>query len=138
MLIHGPNLNMLGKRDPEIYGSSSLSDIEAKFSQKFNDDFEVFCFQSNHEGNLIDLIHRAFNEDFYGLVINAGAFTHYAYAIRDALEIFQNKKVEIHISNIYEREEFRRTSVISEVVDHVIVGKGIDGYSFAADFIISG
>lgn len=128
LLINGPNLNMLGHRDPEHYGRFTLADVE-KLSREtaMKDGFQMDSFHSNHEGDLIDRIQQAI--DVYdGILINAGALTHYSYALRDAIELFTGPVLEIHISNIMEREEFRRISVISAVCAAQVMGLGLDSY----------
>ena len=135
LLINGPNLNMLGRRDPGQYGQFTLKDVEEltrKTAERFG--CQVDCYQSNHEGELIDRIQASLNS-FDGLLINAGAFTHYSYALRDALELCSFPVVEIHISDIKQREPFRRISVIESVCDCQIAGHGINSYRLAAEFI---
>lgn len=131
LLINGPNLNRLGKREPHIYGSDTLNDLEQQltsFAAKY--EAELACFQSNHEGEIIDQIHAA--EGMYdGIVLNAGAFTHYSYAIRDAIASVNVPVVEVHISNIHAREPFRHVSVIAPVTVGQIVGLGFTGYRLA-------
>ncbi len=138
MIIHvvnGPNLNMLGKRDPSIYGSFSYDRIIDKI-KKWAETKEVILdfFQSNHEGEIIDYIQNLPETD--GIVINPGAFTHYSYAIHDALETFKGPKVEIHISNIFKREEFRSKSVISRACDGIISGLGWYGYILGIEYVM--
>lgn len=131
LVINGPNLNRLGVREPGIYGSSTLTDLEKDlltFAEKVN--CEVTCFQSNHEGDLIDAIHEA-DEQFNGIVINPGAFTHYSYAIRDAIAGISIPVIEVHISNVHAREEFRHTSVTAPVTAGQIIGLGFKGYELA-------
>jgi 3-dehydroquinate dehydratase-2 len=131
LVLNGPNLNRLGKREPSIYGTTSLADLESKliaFGKKHQ--IEVSSYQSNHEGALIDQIHLA-EETYKGIVLNAGAFTHYSYAIRDAIASVSLPVVEVHISNIHAREEFRHQSVISPVVVGQIAGVGPKGYELA-------
>ncbi|UJF31269.1 type II 3-dehydroquinate dehydratase [Paenibacillus hexagrammi] len=128
LVINGPNLNMLGVREPGIYGSLSLASIIDGLNELAPSlDMELECFQSNHEGAIIDKIHEAFGMK-HGILINPGAFTHYSYAIRDALAAVQLPCVEVHISNIHKREEFRHHSVIAPVVIGQICGLGAHGY----------
>lgn len=135
-LINGPNLNMLGIRDQKIYGKNTLLDLEKYVSDYANkNNFECVCFQSNHEGDIIDLIQKS-RKDSFGIIINAGAYTHYSYAIRDAIECSCRYCIEVHISNILEREDFRKTSVISSVCSKTIMGKGFDSYIEAVDYLI--
>ncbi len=138
MIIHvvnGPNLNMLGKRDPEIYGSFSYDQIIDRI-KKWAETKDVILdfFQSNHEGEIIDYIQNLSETD--GIVINPGAFAHYSYAIHDALETFKGPKVEVHISNIFKREEFRSKSVISRACDGIISGLGWYGYILGIEYVM--
>ena len=129
-IINGPNLNMLGKREQEIYGNITLNELEkicADEAKKL--DFNIYFFQSNSEAEIIGEIHKS--PDYHGLIINAGAFTHTSIAIHDALKILQIPKIEVHISNIYNREEFRKKSFISPAVNGIIAGFGIDVYIIA-------
>ena len=129
LLIHGPNLNLLGKRSPEIYGSSGLDEINARMHGIAEEGgAELRMFQSNSEGALIDAIHDAANWAD-GIVINPGAYAHYSYAIRDALASIPLPAIEVHLSNIYAREEFRQHSVISPVVVGCISGLGWRSYA---------
>lgn len=131
LILNGPNLNLLHKRDPEIYGHSSFSKIEhdcEKIAKEL--EVEVEFRQSNSEGEIVDIIQFAL-ENYDGIIINAAAYTHTSVAIRDALEMFDKPKIELHISNIYKREEFRHHSFLSDVVDAVICGLGAHGYSIA-------
>lgn len=127
LIVNGPNLNLLGTREPEIYGSISmencLENIKSEFSYH-----EINFYQSNIEGELINRLQK---DDFDALVINPGAFTHYSYAIADCLKNIQKQKVEVHISNIYKREEFRQKSVTAVNTDAVLSGFGMDGYRLA-------
>jgi 3-dehydroquinate dehydratase-2 len=132
-IINGPNLNLLGTREPEIYGRQTLSDINAEIKNKFADCEFVF-FQSNHEGEIIDKLHEAGNSD--GIVLNAGAFTHYSYAIRDAVSAINVPVIEVHLSNVHAREEFRHKSVISAVCKGIICGFGSKSYHMAVDYLI--
>lgn len=136
LLINGPNLNMLGVRNPEVYGKTTLSDIESALTEKANSkNCTLSCFQSNHEGAIIDEIHAAYKK-IDGIIINPGAYTHYSYAIRDALESVSIPTVEIHLSDIHNREPFRSISVIEPVAIKQIAGYGADGYSMALDFLV--
>jgi 3-dehydroquinate dehydratase-2 len=131
LIINGPNLNMLGVREPEIYGKASLAEIEAKikdFAKSNNVDVEFF--QSNSEGAIIDRIQKACGV-FDGIVINAAGYTHTSIAIRDAISSVKIKTIEVHLSNIYAREEFRHHSCMAPVCLGQITGLGIDGYLFA-------
>lgn len=130
-IVNGPNLNMLGKREPEIYGRDSLESINAELA-KFCKELgvEPEFYQSNCEGEIIDIIHSA-RDNADGIVLNAGAYTHYSIAIRDAISAAETPCIEVHLSNVHNREEFRRTSMISAVCKGVICGFGIDSYRFA-------
>lgn len=131
LIVNGPNLNLLGVREPGIYGAETLGDVERNLEGLAKElGVEVAFFQSNHEGALIDRIHQAYGE-CEGLVINPGAFTHYSYAIRDAIASVKIPTVEIHISNVHTREEFRHHSVIAPVAVGQIMGLGIYGYELA-------
>lgn len=130
-VINGPNLNLTGSRQPEVYGGETLSEIEKDICDKAAKlDIECICFQTNHEGEIIDLIHKA-NVDANAIILNAGAYSHYSYAIRDAVIGVDIPTVEVHISNIYARDEFRHTSVLSAVCKGVICGFGKDSYLLA-------
>lgn len=135
LVINGPNLNLLGEREPDVYGSMTLSDLN-RLIQDFAVDLnvDVDCFQSNHEGKIIDYLHEN-RKSAYGVTINAGAFTHYSYAIRDAISACALPTVEVHISNIYEREAFRHLSVIEDVCCKQYVGLGTDGYLRALEYL---
>jgi len=138
LIINGSNMNFLGLRDTSQYGKNTYDDLVnrlSEYSKKRN--FEIEFFQSNVEGEIINRLQHAFYENVAGIVINPAAFTHYSYAIRDALEILSCKKVEVHISNIYKREEFRQTSVTAPVCDGQISVLGIRGYELAIEFILS-
>ena len=131
LFLNGPNLNLLGQREQSQYGSITYEELKKKCEEKCKDlDLEVKFVQSNVEGEIVSIIQSA-NEKFDGIIINAAAFTHTSVAIRDALEIYKKKKIEVHISNIYKREEFRQKSLISDVVNGGIFGLGIDGYILA-------
>jgi 3-dehydroquinate dehydratase II len=136
LLIHGPNLNLLGKREPGIYGTSGLDEINAMLKRIAEEnETELRVFQSNSEGALIDAIHEAGNWAD-GIVINPGAYSHYSYALRDALTAVNLPTVEVHLSNIFAREEFRHTSVISPVVIGCIAGLGLRSYSCGLQSLI--
>ncbi len=133
-IINGPNLNLLGRRNPEFYGKQSFPELMnkvQKYAQKIG--LEIDCFQSNHEGALIDDIH-AHLDQIDGLIINPGALTHYSYALRDALEILEIPIIEVHLSNIQARDDFRHVSVISPVCTGTISGLGMKGYYLALNF----
>ncbi|AFU19706.1 MULTISPECIES: type II 3-dehydroquinate dehydratase [Actinobacillus] len=137
LLLNGPNLNMLGKREPHIYGSQTLADIEQHLQQSAQaQGYELDYFQANGEEPLINRIHQAFqNTDF--IIINPGAFTHTSVAIRDALLAVSIPFVEVHLSNVHAREPFRHHSYLSDVAKGVICGLGAKGYDYALDFAIS-
>ena len=129
LVLNGVNLNMFGKRDPSHYGQATLSDIEEKLNALAKElNVEIECFQSNLEGLLCEKIHQAHDEKIDGVMINAGAWTHYSYAIRDALAILKCPIVEIHMSNVHARETFRHVSVFSPIVVGQICGFGVDSY----------
>ena len=131
LFLNGPNLNLLGQREQSQYGSITYEELKKKCEEKCKDlDLEVKFVQSNVEGEIVSIIQSA-NEKFDGIIINAAAFTHTSVAIRDALEIYKKKKIEVHISNIYKREEFRQKSLISDVVNGGIFGLGSEGYILA-------
>ena len=130
IIINGPNLNLLGEREVELYGTKTLKEIEKECCEIFkNDKLILNFFQSNSESEIIDKIHVCKNHD--GMIINAGAFTHTSIAIHDALKIIKIPKIEVHISNIYNREEFRKNSFISPVVNGIIAGFGTQVYQVA-------
>lgn len=135
LLINGPNLNLLGSREPEVYGSETLSDIEqAAQAQAKQAGAALHCFQSNHEGALIDRIHQARSEGVDAIVINPGGLTHTSVALRDALAGVAIPFVEVHISNVHRREAFRHHSFLSEIAVGVICGLGTEGYRAAIQF----
>ncbi|MEE8482757.1 MAG: type II 3-dehydroquinate dehydratase [Acidiferrobacterales bacterium] len=138
LVINGPNLNLLGKREPEIYGHDTLADIEKRLVQQGKAaGVSVTCFQSNAEHELIDRIHAAMDEDVAHIIINAGAYTHTSIALRDALVASAIPFTEVHISDVTAREEFRRHSYLSDVAANVIVGKGVKGYEMALAAVIT-
>jgi 3-dehydroquinate dehydratase-2 len=135
-ILNGPNLDRLGKREPEIYGSTTLGDLEKMLREEFAGKAEIEFYQSNHEGALIDKIAAFADAKFDGVVINGGAFTHTSVALRDALLGSKLAAVEVHISNIYKREEFRHTSYTAPACLAVITGLGLEGYFAAVRFLL--
>ncbi len=134
LILNGPNLNLLGKREPAIYGTGTLADIERLcVNHGHRLGLEIDFRQSNHEGELVGWIHEALAEDCIGIIINAGAYTHTSVALHDALKAVAKPVMEVHLSNIHQREDFRRRSYISLVARGVICGCGADGYKFAID-----
>ncbi|MBW2185497.1 MAG: type II 3-dehydroquinate dehydratase [Deltaproteobacteria bacterium] len=139
LIAHGPNLNMLGIREPNIYGSETLPSINEKITQHaLSKDVEIECrfYQSNVEGFLIDQIHKAFADGFAGIVINPGGLTHTSVALRDAISAVALPTVEVHLSNVHAREEFRHHSFIAPIAIGQIAGFGIKGYMMAVDGLI--
>jgi len=135
LVINGRNLNLLGKREPSLYGTTTFWDIENQLKKKFPDVIFEY-FQSNSEGVLIDHIHQAVDGAFDGLAINPGAYAHYSYAIRDAISTLKIPVVEVHMTNVYAREEFRRHSVIAPVCKGVVAGFGAMSYLLAVQFLV--
>lgn len=136
-ILNGPNLNMLGTREPEIYGADTLADVEnscAKTAQ--NSSFNIRFLQSNHEGQLVDWIQEA-RHKAVAIIINPAAYSHTSVAILDALKSFDGLVAEVHISNIHQREAFRHHSFVSSRADCVIAGCGVIGYNFAIDFVVN-
>lgn len=132
LILNGINLNMFGKRDPKHYGTITLHQINARVTALGQElGTAVECFQTNHEGEMVERIHRAHQEGMDAVLINAGAWTHYSYGIRDALAILQCPVIELHMSNVHAREAFRHVSVFSEVVRGQICGFGADSYELA-------
>ncbi len=134
LIINGPNLNLLGKREPEVYGNQAFEDYFLLLQKKFSS-VDLEYFQSNHEGFIIDKIHEiGFSYD--GIVINPGAYTHYSYAIYDALKAITTPAIEVHISDIQNREDFRKISVIKDACIFQIKGKGMPGYDEAIEYFL--
>ena len=134
LVINGPNLNFLGIREKGIYGSESYDTLIARLRAKAETEgIELECFQDNSEGAIIDRIQKAYFDEVDGIIINPGAYAHYSIAIRDALASVTVPKIEVHISNVYKREEFRHTSVVTPVCDGEILGLGLNGYLLAMD-----
>jgi 3-dehydroquinate dehydratase-2 len=134
-VLNGVNLNALAERDPELYGGTAYTELETRIYQWARElGCSVRCVQTNSEGEFIDLCHEA-RGWADGIVVNPGAWTHYSYAIRDALELFKVPVVEVHLSDITKREAWRHKSVIEDVVDHRVVGEGPDGYRQALEFL---
>lgn len=136
-LLHGPNLNLLGQREPHIYGSATLADYEAAVADAAaRHGHTVTALQSNHEGVLVDAIHAA-RTDAAAIIINPGAFTHYAWSLHDALAAFTGPVIEVHISNPNAREPWRHTSVVAPVATGSIMGLGLQGYLLAVEAVAS-
>ncbi len=138
LLINGPNLNLLGSREPEVYGATTLAEIEqAAVAQARGLGAQLIHFQSNHEGELIDRVHAARGEGIDAIVINPGGLTHTSVALRDALAGVAIPFVEVHISNIHKRESFRHHSYLSDIAAGVVCGFGVDGYRYAIEFAVN-
>ena len=138
VVLNGANLDALGRREAELYGSLGLSELETRIYQwALELQCTVRCRQTNHEGEFIDWCHEAY-EWADGVIANPGAWAHYSWAIHDALEVFQAPVVEVHLSNVDQREEWRRVSVLEDVVAARVVGKGPDGYREALEFLVGG
>jgi 3-dehydroquinate dehydratase II len=135
-ILNGPNLDRLGKREPEIYGKATLADLEKALRAEFGAAADLEFFQSNHEGELIDRIAKLADSKADGIVINGGALTHTSVALRDALLGAHIPAVEVHISNIYKREEFRHVSLTAPACAAVITGLGLEGYHAAIRFLL--
>lgn len=134
LILHGPNLNLLGKREPEIYGAQTLDQINAELLQQAAAmNLRVSCFQSNHEGVLIDQIHAAATHQIAGIIFNPGAFTHTSIALRDALLAINLPFIEVHLSNTLAREDFRSHSFFSDIASGIIIGLGSKGYHLALE-----
>lgn len=137
LLLNGPNLNLLGLREPSVYGSDTLADIEKRAQeQAARAQVALICFQSNHEGALIDRIHAAKSDGVDAIIVNPGGLTHTSVALRDAFSGVAIPFIEIHISNVYQREAFRHQSYLSGIAAGVLCGFGTDGYRLAIDFAI--
>ena len=137
LVINGPNLNLLGAREPDVYGRTTLADVETDLGAlAAAAGASLSCFQSNHEGALVDRIHEARREGVEFIIINAGALTHTSVAVRDALVGVAIPFVEVHISNVYRREAFRHHSYLSDVAVGLVVGLGVRGYRAALDFAL--
>ncbi len=135
LILNGPNLNLLGRREPEIYGSETMDKVLDDLRGKW----EIEYFQSNHEGDLIDKIHEVgFNAEYAGIVLNAGAYTHTSLAIADAIAAIKIPVVEVHISNVHAREQIRHISLISPVCCGVIAGFGVDSYRLGVEALVGG
>ncbi len=132
LVLHGPNLNLLGTREPETYGSQTLADINTELvtlGQSLNAD--ISTYQSNHEGKLVDRLHLAGSDDFDGIVINPAAYTHTSVALRDALLAINLPFIEVHLSNVHQRESFRHQSFLSDIASGIIAGFGSTSYTLA-------
>ena len=137
LVVHGPNLNLLGSRETEIYGTTTLEQIDADLRRRGEKSgVRVECFQSNHEGAIIDRLHQA-RESVAGVLINPGALTHTSVALRDALAALTAPVVEVHLSNIHRREEFRRRSFVSDVVLGVVTGFGAQSYALGFEALLA-
>ena len=138
VIINGPNLNLLGSREPEIYGSQSLDDFFTELKAEFRDE-EIVCFQSNSEGEIIDEIQRyGFDEPCKGIVLNPGGYSHYSVAIADAVAAVPVPVVEVHVSNIHAREDFLATTVTGRSAKGIITGLGLQGYALAVRYLLKG
>ena len=133
LILHGPNLNLLGQREKIIYGSKTQNELFDSIKNHFPE-IEFSFFQSNHEGKIIDKIHESLDM-FNALIINPGAFAHYSYAIRDAIAAISLPSIEVHLSDVFNREDFRKNLIISDVCKATISGKGLDGYIEAVNKI---
>lgn len=136
LVLNGPNLNFLGIREKGIYGTEDYDSLVEKLKKKAGrEGHELEVFQSNYEGGLIDKLQEAYDNGTEGIIINPGAFTHYSYALRDALSSVEIPKIEVHISNVHKREEFRHVSVTAPACTGQVVGLGFSGYALAMDFL---
>ena len=138
LIIHGPNMNLLGKRDKSVYGEFTLNEINHIIQLKSRElNMEIEIFQSNHEGEIIDKLHNTLDDNFDGIIINPGGYTHYSISIRDAIEVLNIPVIEVHLSNIFKREDFRQKSVIAPVCEGQISGFGLYSYLLALEAINS-
>jgi len=136
IIINGPNLNLLGEREEEIYGEKSFNDVERELDEVVKGKAELLYFQSNHEGEIIDKIHECMGS-IDCIIINPGALTHYSYGIYDAIVASKIRTIEVHISNIFRREDWRGKSVVSPAALGIIIGLGMDVYRIAVEYIIN-
>ncbi len=136
LIINGPNLNLLGRREPHIYGKDSFDTFLEKLRRKFTDT-QLLYYQSNSEGSLIDRMHRAIEEGIDGIILNAGAYTHYSLALHDAIKAIEIPVLEVHISNIHAREHFRHQSVIAPACVGTIAGFGLMSYEMAVYYFLN-
>jgi 3-dehydroquinate dehydratase II len=134
IIINGPNLNLLGKREPEVYGKQTFEEFFEQLSDKYAE-VDLHYFQSNHEGELIDKLHKV-GFDYEGIILNAGAYTHTSVALRDAISAITTPVIEVHISNVYARDAFRHKSYLSSVCKGIIVGLGLKGYELALNYLL--
>jgi 3-dehydroquinate dehydratase II len=137
LLVNGPNLSQLGRRDPEVYGSATLDDVVGAVRDELGDQGEVEAFQSEAEGDIVTRLHKARDDGTDAVIVNPGALTHYSHALRDALELLDVPIVEVHLSQTHAREAFRRHSVVSPVVDVTITGAGAAGYRLAVQALLA-
>lgn len=136
LVLNGPNINFLGIREKTIYGRQDYACLVSMLQEKARmEGHKLEVFQSNHEGVIIDKIQEAYHNDVEGIIINPGAFTHYSYAVRDALASVEIPKIEVHISNVHKREEFRHISLTASVCTGQVVGLGLRGYALAMDYL---
>jgi len=138
LVLHGPNLNLLGRREPEIYGRQTLEDVNSSLQRDAREaGAEIECLQSNHEGVLIDRLHRAMDDGTAGILINPGGFTHSSIALRDAIAALSQPVVEVHLSNIHARESFRQHSYIAPVAVGQVSGFGVTSYTLALQGLLA-
>lgn len=135
LIINGPNLNLLGTREPSIYGSQTFEAFFETLQSQYADKCELYYYQSNHEGSLIDKVHEV-GFDYDGIVLNAGAYTHTSIALHDAIKAVKSPVIEVHISNVHAREEFRHKSMIAPACKGAVIGLGFDSYRLAIEYII--